>query len=87
MTNEHITRVSREEAAEMTGQTEWDRLRAASDEEVEREIAEDPEASTDDFDFAHAKVVRPRHGSPTPDGLANAIAEDPDGTLVRDETS
>lgn len=60
MSEKHITRISREAARKTKGRTDWQRLRALTDEEIERAIAGDADADTADFDWASAVVVEPQ---------------------------
>ena len=60
MSEKHITRISREEARKARGRTDWSRLRSKTDEELERDIAEDPESDASDFDWTNARIVEPR---------------------------
>jgi uncharacterized protein (DUF4415 family) len=61
MTEERITRVTLEEARKMKGQTDWARLDAMTDEDIERAVAEDPDAPPfwTDEDWANAQRVDP----------------------------
>lgn len=59
MSEKTITRVTREAARKLKGRTDWDRLRAMTDEELERAIAKDPASDADDFDWDKAVVVLP----------------------------
>jgi uncharacterized protein (DUF4415 family) len=61
MTEERITRVTLEEVRKMKGQTDWARLDAMTDEEIERNAAEDPDNPPwTDEDWANAQRVDPR---------------------------
>jgi uncharacterized protein (DUF4415 family) len=61
MTDERITRVTLEEARKMKGQTDWARLDAMTEVEIERNAAEDPDNPPwTDEDWANAQVVDPQ---------------------------
>jgi len=62
MSEERITRVTLEQARKMKGQTDWARLDAMTDEDIERAVAEDPDAPPfwTDEDWANAQVVNPQ---------------------------
>jgi len=65
MTEERITRVTLEEARKMKGQTDWARLDAMTDEEIERNAAEDPDNPPwTDEDWANAQRVDPQKHTP-----------------------
>ncbi len=53
---EKITRVTLEDirSGKLKGETDWERVRAMTDEDIERAIAEDPES---DFDLANSTLV------------------------------
>jgi hypothetical protein len=57
---EHITRVSLEEWAKMGGQTDWARIDAMTEEEVEQNALNDPDNQplTDEF-WDKAEVIFP----------------------------
>jgi hypothetical protein len=57
---EHITRVSLEEWAKMKGQTDWARLDAMTEEEIEQNALNDPDNQplTDEF-WDRAEVIFP----------------------------
>ena len=59
MTDERITRVTLEEARKMKGQTDWTRLDAMTEEEIERNAAEDLDNPPwTDEDWASAQLGR-----------------------------
>jgi len=62
MSEERITRVTLEEARKMKGKTDWARVDALSDEDIERAVAEDPDAPPfwTDEDWANAQRVDPQ---------------------------
>ena len=61
MTEERITRVTLEEARKMKGQTDWARLDAMTEEEIERNAAEDLDNPPwTDEDWASAQWVDPQ---------------------------
>jgi uncharacterized protein (DUF4415 family) len=61
MSAERITRITQEEARKVKGQTDWARLDAMTEEEIERNAAEDPDNPPwTDEDWANAQVVDPR---------------------------
>jgi uncharacterized protein (DUF4415 family) len=61
MTDERITRVTREEALKMKGQTDWTRLDAMTEEEIEHNAAEDLDNPPwTDEDWANAQWVDPQ---------------------------
>jgi uncharacterized protein (DUF4415 family) len=66
MSEERITRVTLEEARKMKGQTDWARLDAMTDEDIERAVAEDPDAPPfwTDEDWANAQIVDPHKHTP-----------------------
>jgi uncharacterized protein (DUF4415 family) len=66
MTEERITRVTLEEARKMKAQTDWDRVDALTDEDIERAVAEDPDAPPfwTDEDWANAQLVDPQKHTP-----------------------
>lgn len=53
---EKITRVTLEDirSGRLKGETDWERVRAMTDEDIERAIAEDPDS---DFDLANSTLV------------------------------
>jgi uncharacterized protein (DUF4415 family) len=61
MTEERITRVTMEQARKMKGLTDWARLDAMTEEEIERNAAEDPDNPPwTDEDWANAQRVDPQ---------------------------
>ncbi len=44
MKEENITRVSRNEWAKMTGRTDWNRVKAMSEDEIEKNALDDPDS-------------------------------------------
>ncbi|MEM8780475.1 MAG: hypothetical protein AAGF26_16730, partial [Cyanobacteria bacterium P01_G01_bin.49] len=55
---ENITRVSREEWAQMKGQTDWDKVKAMTDEEIEQNALDDPDSQPiPDEMWDEAKVI------------------------------
>jgi uncharacterized protein (DUF4415 family) len=61
MTEERITRVTLEEARKIKGLTDWTRLDAMTEEEIERNAAEDPDNPPwTDEDWANAQRVDPQ---------------------------
>ena len=65
MTEERITRVSRKELAKMKDRTDWARVNAMSEEEIERNAAEDPDNPPwTEKEWARARVVWPQGKAP-----------------------
>jgi uncharacterized protein (DUF4415 family) len=66
MSEERITRVSRKELDKMEDKTDWVRVDALTDEDIERAVAEDPDAAPfwTDEDWANARVVWPQGKAP-----------------------
>jgi uncharacterized protein (DUF4415 family) len=65
MTDEHITRVSLKQARKMKSETDWARLDAMTDEEIEQAAADDPDNPPwTDEDWANARVVWPQGKAP-----------------------
>jgi uncharacterized protein (DUF4415 family) len=66
MTEEHITRVSLKQARKMKSRTDWARVDALTDEEIERAVAEDPDAPPfwTAEDWKNARVVWPQGKAP-----------------------
>jgi uncharacterized protein (DUF4415 family) len=66
MTEERITRVSLEQARKMKSETDWARVDALTDEDIERAVAEDPDAAPiwTEEDWAHARIVYPEGKDP-----------------------
>jgi len=66
MSEERITRVSLKQARKMKSETDWARGDALTDEEIERAVAEDPDAPPfwTDEDWANARVVWPQGKAP-----------------------
>lgn len=62
MREKNITRVTREQALKMKGETDWERLRAMTDEDIARAVADEPDTMMlDDEWFATAKWVMPQN--------------------------
>lgn len=62
MREKNITRVTREQALKMKGKTDWERLRAMTDEDIARAVADDPDTMLlDDEWFKNAKWVMPQN--------------------------
>jgi uncharacterized protein (DUF4415 family) len=61
-----ITRVSRKQLSKMKGQTDWARVDALTDEDIDRAIAEDPDAAPvwTPEEWATARVVFPQSKDP-----------------------
>ena len=60
MKEKGITRVSSKDLHKMEGLTDWEALRAMTDEDIERAAASDPDAPMmTDTDWANARVVWP----------------------------
>jgi uncharacterized protein (DUF4415 family) len=66
MSEERITRVSSKQLAKMKSKTDWARVDALTDEDIERAVAEDPDAPPfwTDEDWANARVVWPPGKAP-----------------------
>ncbi len=65
MTGEHITRVSLKQARKMKSETDWARLDAMTEEEIERNAADDPDNPPwTEEDWANARVVWPQGKMP-----------------------
>ena len=65
MSEEHITRVSLKQARKMKSETDWARVDALTDEDIERAVADDPDQSFwTDEDWANARVVWPQGKAP-----------------------
>ncbi len=66
MSEENITRVSRKQLAKMKDLTDWARVDALTDEDIERAVAEDPDAAPfwTDEDWANARIVWPEGKAP-----------------------
>lgn len=66
MSEENITRVSRKQLAKMKGKTDWARVDALTDEDIDRAIAGDPDAAPiwTEEDWANARVVFPQGKAP-----------------------
>jgi uncharacterized protein (DUF4415 family) len=65
MTKERITRVSRKQLAKMTDLTDWARLEAMTEEEIECNAADDPDNPPwTEEDWANARVVWPQGKAP-----------------------
>ncbi len=65
MTEERITRASLKQARKMKSLTDWARLDAMTEEEIERNAADDPDNPPwTDEDWANARVVWPQGKAP-----------------------
>jgi len=65
MSEERITRVSRKQIGRMEDKTDWARVDAMTDEDIERAAADDPDAPLwTEEDFANARVVWPQGKAP-----------------------
>jgi uncharacterized protein (DUF4415 family) len=66
MSEERITRVSQKQLAKMKDETDWARVDALTDEDIERAVAEDPDAPPfwTDEDWKNARVVWPQGKAP-----------------------
>jgi len=65
MTEERITRVSSKQLAKMKDLTDWARLDAMTEEEIERNAADDPDNPPwTEEDWANARVVWPQGKAP-----------------------
>jgi len=65
MSEERITRISRKQLEKMEDKTDWARVRAMTDEDIERAAAEDPDARmTTEEEWANARVVFPQGKAP-----------------------
>jgi uncharacterized protein (DUF4415 family) len=65
MTEERITRVSRKRLATMKDLTDWDRVRSMTEEEIERNAADDPDNPPwTEEEWARARVVFPQGKAP-----------------------
>ena len=61
---ENITRVSREEWAKMKGKTNWDKVKAMTDEEIEKNALDDPDSQPiPDEMWDDAQVVFPQQNT------------------------
>ena len=59
MSEKHYTK--RHAGDRRKGKTDWDRVDAMTDEDIDRTIAEDPDSDPADFDWSKAEVVyRPK---------------------------
>jgi uncharacterized protein (DUF4415 family) len=58
---ERITRVTLEQARKMKSLTDWDRVRALTDADIDRVIAEDPDAAPEwtEEEWGNARVMVP----------------------------
>ena len=56
---ENITRVSRDEARRLKGETNYARLDAMSDDDIAKAVADDPDAPPLDIDWTKARLVIP----------------------------
>jgi uncharacterized protein (DUF4415 family) len=57
--NEHITRISTEQARRMKGKTDFAELDALGDDDIGRAVAADPDAAPLDTDWTKARLVLP----------------------------
>jgi uncharacterized protein (DUF4415 family) len=65
MTEERITRVSLKQARKMKSETDWARLDAMTDEEIEQAAADDPDNPPwTEEDWKNARVVWPQGKAP-----------------------
>ena len=65
MSEERITRVSLKQARKMKSETDWERVRALTDEDIERAVAGDPDQSFwTDEDWKNARVIFPQGKEP-----------------------
>jgi uncharacterized protein (DUF4415 family) len=66
MSEERITRVTLAQARKMKGLTDWERVRSTTDEEIDRAIAEDPDAAPawTEEEWKNARVVWPTGKTP-----------------------
>jgi uncharacterized protein (DUF4415 family) len=56
---ENITRVSRDEARLLKGETDYARLDAMTDDDIAKAVADDPDAAPIDIDWTKARLVIP----------------------------
>jgi uncharacterized protein (DUF4415 family) len=56
---ERITRVTLEEAKRLKDETDYARLDAMTDEDIEKAVADDPDAAPLDIDWTKARLVLP----------------------------
>lgn len=70
MKNERITRFTLEEIREqiasgkLKGQTDWGRVAAKTDEDIERDIVSDPDSDPGEIDWSKATFVTPAAKTP-----------------------
>jgi len=65
MTEERITRVTLAQARKMKGLTDWDRIDAMTEEEIERNALEDPDNPPwTEEDWKNARLVIPQGKAP-----------------------
>jgi uncharacterized protein (DUF4415 family) len=65
MTDERITRVTLAQARKMKSLTDWDRVEAMTEDDIERNAADDPDNPPwTDEDWARARVVFPQGKAP-----------------------
>jgi uncharacterized protein (DUF4415 family) len=65
MTEERITRVTLAQARKMKSLTDWERVRSMTEEEIERNAAEDPDNPPwTEEDWKNARVVFPQGKAP-----------------------
>ena len=82
MNERGITRVSNDQLAEMIDETDWARVAAMTEADIERVAAEDRGASlTAAGDWTDARVVWPRTTEPVTLRLGQSRLEKPDLTL------
>ena len=62
-----MMRVSSEELANMEDRSDWERVDALTDEEIDRAIADDPDAAPvlDESFWRNAEILDPRHAKST----------------------
>jgi uncharacterized protein (DUF4415 family) len=66
MSEERITRMTLAQARKMKSQTDWERVRALTDEDIDRAIVDDPDAAPiwTEEEWARARVVWPQGKAP-----------------------
>ncbi len=66
MSEERITRVSLKDAMKMKGKTDWARVDALTDEDIERAVADDPDAPPfwTEEEWKNARIVFPEGKAP-----------------------
>src|ERR1700693_6089892 len=76
MTEKRITRVSPEDLHEMKDLTDWKRVDAMTEEDIQRAAASDPDAPmTTNADWANARLVFPPGKNPIEVGIDRDIVE------------